>query len=305
MKGGFDSLIGLSAMKEEARIAVASCKIRSAVFPHTLLFGIGGTGKTALGRAVGKELGYYFRRIEAANFKRRDEVIEWLVKHTKRASAAGLHALLFVDECHRLVREAQEAFYDPMIEFRINELALPEFCLFAATTRRDKLDNSFYGRFDKHWHIQRYPMTDMLIIVHRLLLQEGMDSGPQAIHEIAQRCLGIPRRATKLVQLVRDRALSEGRRKISTEDALRCFNLAGIDRLGLEMVHMRYLIELSLASGKPRGLGGLAASIEEHEDVVCGMIEPVLLQMRFISMTSNGRILTDLGSNYLSSSEVK
>lgn len=303
MIGGFDSLIGLTQQKEEARIAVASCKVRGAVFPHTLLFGIGGTGKTALGRAVGKELGYYFKRIEAANFKRRAEVVEWLIRHTKKASAAGLHALLFVDECHRLVSETQEAFYDPMIEFRINELALPKFCLFAATTRRDKLDNSFYGRFDKHWHIQRYPITDMLMIVHKLLLKEGMVSGPQAIHEIAQRCLGIPRKATKLVQLVRDRALSEGRRHISTEDALKCFDLAGIDGLGLDRVHLRYLEELSLASGKPRGLGGLAASIEEHEDVVCGMIEPVLLQMRFITMTSNGRILTDLGSNYLSRRE--
>ena len=39
------SLIGLSKEKRKVRVAIGACRVSGEVYPHTLLYGIGGCGK--------------------------------------------------------------------------------------------------------------------------------------------------------------------------------------------------------------------------------------------------------------------
>jgi len=103
------SLIGLSLEKSKARVAIKACLLSKRVFPHTLLHGIGGTGKTAFARAIGYELKYHFVETHAARFKHYHQVVQALIQHDKEAKAKGRHLLFFIDEVHRLKPALQES----------------------------------------------------------------------------------------------------------------------------------------------------------------------------------------------------
>lgn len=304
MTRGLDSLYGLHFEKRKSRIAIISCRARGAVFPHTLLYGVGGTGKTALARAIGWELGYHFDEIEAANLRSRKAVIDRLVSSTEKASALNKILLLFIDECHRLGMEEQEALYYPMREWRVTTregiVRLPHFTLFGATTRRDMLDgHSFYERFINKWRIDRYEILDMCQVVESMFKKEGIQVTADVISAVAARSLGIPRRAENLVSYVRDQALYRGSRVAMMEDVLTGCELHGIDQMGLDETHLHYLRVLNEDPEIPKGLSTMSMSLEETEDALKGMIEPILLSKNFVRCTPRGRMITSLGRRYL------
>lgn len=119
---GLDKLVGLSREKQRFRVQLARCRKQGRVFNHTLLFGVGGTGKTALARAVAEELRYHLIEVEAAELKNRDAINNLLLASMSEANSHHKPLCLFIDEVHRLSKLQQEAFYYPMGECRIVQM---------------------------------------------------------------------------------------------------------------------------------------------------------------------------------------
>ena len=300
---GLDKLVGLQKEKQKARIAIASCLQRGVVFPHTLLYGIGGTGKTVLAHAIAEELQYHVIETEAAAFKTRNHILSRLKAGVEEAQRKGTRLLLFVDEIHRLSIDRQEAFYIPMKEWRAataeGQITLAPFCLVGATTRRDMLDEaSFVSRFPNQWQIQRYTIPDIMIILSELFEGFGMGCESNVLRSIAKRCLGIPRHANNLAGKVRDVVLFNGGQRVRSEDVQMACSMEGIDKIGLNQCHLAYLNILHKAGG-PRGLTGLAAKLMQPVDVISGTIEPILLSLDFIDLAARGRVLTASGAEHV------
>lgn len=307
----FSSLIGLSKEKQKARVAIVASQVSGETFPHTLLYGIGGCGKTAFSRAIGGELCYHFIETHAAAFKKRDQLFESLVRYSDEAHHLRVPLLFFLDEVHGLRLTLQEALYSVMKEWWIptdrGKRFIPPFTLIAATTRFDMLDaNSFVTRFPNVWEIHRYSEEDIEFIVANEFDSLGMSYSLEVLTDIAKRCLGIPRVAVTLTRKVRITAVAERCSSVTLSHTHRTFCLEEIDECGLQPIHMRYLKILfsSRSNGRfmPLGIGSIAGKMRHHEDMVKGSIEPVLLELDFISPTPRGRILTDHGACYLDSS---
>lgn len=292
--------------KARAAIDIAACKLSGDPFPHTLLEGQGGLGKTAFALAIAEELGYHSVVVEGAALKTREDVIRRLISAAEEAQQCGKRLLLFIDEVHRLTHAQQEVFYypmdrvDPRITTASGTLHFPKFTLVAATTRRDILDQaSFVNRFSNLWRISTFPSSDIVMILANHLVRRRMDYDLQVLDEVAKRSLGIPRQALRLVDKVINRALSEGRRRVVVADCAIVFRLEGIDRNGLGELHVEYLRVLAEAAGQPRGLDGLAGRLSEHKDVISGTVEPTLLSLGLIDRTARGRTITTKGLAYL------
>ena len=99
MKRGLARLVGMATEKSRAVIDIEACKHSGDTFPHTLIHGRGGLGKTAFARAIAEELGYLFIEKEAASYRHRKDIIEHLRESDKRARTSGKRLLLFIDEC--------------------------------------------------------------------------------------------------------------------------------------------------------------------------------------------------------------
>jgi holliday junction DNA helicase RuvB len=311
MTSGLDVIVGQWRVKEIVRRSVRSCKARGATFPHTLLSGLGGLGKTAIARAIAQELGYHFEEIEAAALKTRQNVIDILKSSTETASSKRKPLLLFVDEIHNLTRKMQEALYFPMVEFRITtlednkgeEIKFPPFTLVGATTLRDELEYSFEGRFDLDLEIDLYSEEHLMQILSNFFLSEDIRCGVAELRMIAQRCLGIPRRAVSFGKKVRDEILSRGGEKtVSRHDIYNTFALEGIDSIGLGPLHVKYLQLLLAAQPNAVGISAISGQLGRQEDVVRGTVEPILLRLGLISCTPRGRVITDSGYKHLASS---
>lgn len=312
--GKLSDLIGMADLKTKARIQIRACLNSGETFPHTLITGIGGLGKTAFARAVGEELGYHFVETEGAVFRTRLTLSKSLVRYSQEAQERGQRLLLFIDETHRLPLDLQEALYFPMtdclvrwmeghINRRSHELKIPPFTLMGATTRFHMLDaNSFVTRFSNMWEVCRYDEES----IGRILAQQFRDLGVgfnfDVIKAIRGRCLGIPRIAVNLAQKIYFMALSENVRTITETHVSRTFRLEGIDSKGLSPVHSRYL-EVLASSKKggeyiPIGLKTIAARMRQPLEMIEGAVEPILLEFEFVDSTARGRVLTQKGCKY-------
>ena len=296
-------IIGLRRLKQQIMRCVVSCRHRSASFPHTLLTGLGGTGKTTIARNIAEMLGIPFFDTEAAELRTRDSVNNWI--SSNNAKAQGRPFVMFVDEIHRL-SDRQEAFYYPMVDGFVNhnnkKIILNQFTLIGATTRRDMLDQgSFITRFQNVWDIGRYGLADMEKIVRLACENEDLICEAKERSLIARRCLGIPRTAVNLVEKIRDQVLFAHHydKRVHASDVSVIFNLEEIDCIGLQKAHIRYLLALAQTRSQPKGLGVLSAILGRNKAVVEDTVEPILISLGMISATPKGRILTSKGHDHL------
>jgi Holliday junction DNA helicase RuvB len=300
---GLDDLVGLDNLKERAAIAIKSCQQRNAVFPHTLLLGPGGLGKTEFARAIADDLNYYYEEVEAMALSKRKDIVERLQSANRSAIMNGKPLLLFVDEVHRLSPAEQEAFYYPMKEFKLTDtkgtIQIKPFSLIAATTREDLLDQaSFTNRFTNIWRFTAYDNYNLCRIIRRTLATSYVAIHDPELVSAANRCLGNARLATKYASLIRDQVLAHSRRVVENNDITAVFTREQIDPIGLTKDQLTYLNALSGANGA-RGLSWIASVVGLHQDIVENVIEPPLIYLGFVDRTSSGRTLTDKGAKHV------
>ena len=108
-----------------------------------------------------------------------------------------------------------------------------------------------------------------------------------------------PNDRTGLLKRVRD--FSEvHERPLSAALSEEAFRLFGIDELGLTKDDRRYLETLRKGfGGGPAGVRALASAMHEDIDTIEQVYEPYLLRLGFIERSSQGRLLTKKGREYL------
>lgn len=233
MVRGLDRLVGLCKEKTLARIDIAACTKLKETFPHTLLFGEGGLGKTDLARAIAEELGYPFIEKEAASLNSRRDIIELLAECNRRSLSAGRPFLLFLDEIHQLTVRKQEVLYFPMTERRVdlgegNWMLVEPFTLFAATTKltkgswgleSERLDiGSFVTRFPNQWLLEPYHILHIVDIIVKVLRGNGCVINHREAMRLGMHCGGIPRTAVRLAHKVRYHAAASNRSEVIDRD---------------------------------------------------------------------------------------
>lgn len=82
--------------------------------PHSIFFGVAGSGKTSFARAVAKEFGLDFYEFDGGNFK-----LEELRKILENYKNSLYKPLIFIDEIHRLSKTQQEMLLIPMENYRL------------------------------------------------------------------------------------------------------------------------------------------------------------------------------------------
>ena len=273
------------------------------VFPHILLSGAGGLGKTMLAEIIAREVKRPIHLEMGQSLNSPARVGDVLL-----SLKAG--DVLFVDELHGTKPQSQEAFYRAMEDGFfvpiqkagkpvVQPVRLPPFTLIGSTTDVWGLLPSFGQRFKYHVKLKRLTPGELADAMLQRALRKGWQLDAEAATIIGARAHGTPRLAIKLLDGCMAVAKASGESKVDAFIVHRTCELLEIDALGLDDEARRYLGYLAESSGPVRvnvlasRLDGLSRLTVERR------IEPDLVYLGLITKGERGRVLTDAGREHL------
>ena len=300
-----DDFIGQRAVCENLKVFIEAAKARGEALDHVLLFGPPGLGKTTLASIIAKELKVGFRASSAPMITKAGDLAAILTNLEK-------NDVLFIDEIHRLNPAIEEVLYSAMEDFQLDiiigegpsarsvRIDLQPFTLVGATTRSGLLSTPLRERFGIPLRLDFYNPEDLERIVTRGANLLGMPISKTGAMEIAKRSRGTPRVAGRLLRRVRDFGAVANVAEVDNTIADKALRRLDVDNYGLDAFDRRYLeCILKNYGGGPVGADTLAAALSEERDTIEEVIEPFLLKLGFLQRTPRGRMISDLGCEYL------
>lgn len=297
--------VGQKTVCENLKIFIEAAKSRGEALDHVLLFGPPGLGKTTLASIVAKELGVGFRATSAPMISKSGDLAAILTNLER-------NDVLFIDEIHRLNPAIEEVLYSAMEDFQLDliigegpsarsvRIDLQPFTLVGATTRSGMLSTPLRERFGIPLRLDFYSPEDLKKIVQRGAHLLGMPLSDVGALEIAKRSRGTPRVAGRLLRRVRDFGAVCGAAEIDNKIADVALKRLDVDDMGLDAFDRRYLnCIVQNYGGGPVGADTLAAALSEERETIEEVIEPFLLKLGLLQRTPRGRVISDLGCQYL------
>ena len=297
--------IGQEKVKGNLKIYIEAAKQRGEALDHVLLYGPPGLGKTTLAGIIANEMGVNFKVTSGPVIEKTGDLVAIL-----NGLAEG--DLLFIDEIHRLNRQAEEVLYSAMEDYAVDivigkgptarsiRMDLPKFTLVGATTRAGMLTAPLRDRFGVIHHLELYTEEELTTIILRSAKVLEVEIEESGAVELAKRSRGTPRLANRLLKRVRDFAQVKYDGVITEEVANYALNLLDVDTYGLDHIdRMILLTMIEKFQGGPVGLETLAASIAEDAGTLEDVYEPYLLKNGFIQRTPRGRVVTELAYKHL------
>jgi Holliday junction DNA helicase RuvB len=290
--------IGQDKLKSNLGVFLQAAQGRSEPLDHLLLYGPPGLGKTTLAHIVANEMSAGIHVTSGPAVERPGDLVGILTNLEP-------HAVLFIDEIHRLARPVEEILYPAMEDRKVDimigkgpaarsiRLDVPPFTVIGATTRQGLLTGPLRDRFGIVFNFAFYDQPSLNRIVSRSASILGYEIEGEGGEEIARRSRGTPRIANRLLRRVRDFAQVDGLESISRAIADKALDALEVDFAGLDSTDralLRAIIEKY--DGGPVGVETLAASTGEDSQTIEDVYEPYLLQMGLLARTPRGRTCT-------------
>jgi Holliday junction DNA helicase RuvB len=173
---------------------------------------------------------------------------------------------------------------------KVINVPLKRFTLIGATTRVGLLSSPLRDRFGISYHLDFYPVDEILKIVIRSAQLLKIKTDNDAAKVIAERSRGTPRIANRLLRRVRDYATVRADGFINTDIAFKSLEMEGIDSKGLDELDRKFLrVIVDYYNGGPVGIEAVAATLLEEVNTLEELVEPYLLKIGFVMRTKRGR----------------
>ena len=315
-----DDFIGQEHIKKVLELEISACKKTKERFPHTILIGKAGCGKSSVARVLAKELDYTVTFTQGNRLRTPYNLLQHIVK--SREEDEDKFHIIFIDEIHEMPRRNQENLYTLMEEEEIditntkgvsayNEetsedtdvIDVPDFVIVGATTIEGMIEPPMRSRFKLQFYLQWYADEEIERILRGARRKLAKRITDTVIKDIARRSRGVPRIALGYLERL-ERAAFARNTSITKNLAEEVWDLLGVDKTGLRRQDFEVLRKLA-EKNRPVGLKLLSAETELSERTLVDAIEPQLKKLKLMEQKSNGRVISDLGKKYLSSMGVK
>jgi len=282
----FDSYIGQQPLKDILNGYIAGSKKHSKTFPHFLVDGKAGTGKTAIAYILAKQLGLNFIECVANSINSKQQFIDKLVE------VKG--GIFFIDEIHMINKQLANFILPIMEDFQINGQSIPSFSIFSATTEKGILLKNFkplVDRFKIQKTLDAYSIEELtkLITQYKNKVFNNIDISQSTLEEIAKNCRSTPRTAIRLLESL-----------VYMEQPIqKIFKSYNIVKNGVTENDIK-LLGLLQANKKGLGLTSICAYLQTSKENYIYSMESYLLEQGYIAI-SNNRQITDAGRIFLTS----
>lgn len=294
---------GQDKVKKILSIYIKAAKIKKECLDHTLISGPSGVGKTTLANIIGHEMGREVKVYSGPAIKTVQDITDILDSVQK-------DEIIFIDELHALKSKVQEVLYFSMEQFVLDvnidgeaiRRPMPHFTLIGATTSLGGLEQPCRSRFPIQIELLPYDANSMMNIVKHSYAAMGIEIDDKCASIIGNCSRSTPRIANSYVRRVWDYALVMNDGKIDEETVYDALDMIGINKYGLNNMDMEYLRYLNSAR-KAVGVETLATALGTDKSSLEEVVEPYLIQRKFIMKGARGRSITQLGSQIVNEEE--
>ena len=314
-----DNYIGQDKNVDYIRGHIEIAKQKGTALPHILLWGPGGLGKSTLMKAVANEMGGRFIEVVPANLRTINDLFMVLfekvctvcsgvnhfsVRKCMYCKSQLVHTfyprvklepkdILFLEECHGLKQDIEEALYSLMQDGYMilrflgqdNRVEFPPITVSGATTQLGDLKKPFRDRFKITVKLNPYTKEEIMEIIRQYCKHKKYKITQNAVERIAELSFGVPRIAKKFIEDARTKS-----KKITIKSVEAIRNLLDIDENGLDEIHRKILEYIHIR--KAAGETSIANAVQIPRKVYKEVYEPALVYKDLITFSSRGRILT-------------
>ena len=301
----FHNFVGHKKVVDLLRRQLEGVQARGEPFPHTLITGASGLGKTLLAEALAAE--YDASLVKTIGDISKAGLVDRLV-------ALSTNDFLFIDEAHALKRSVQELLYEAIDNLWVprvpdsvaasapqqegeDGVTIKPCTILLASDLPGGLSNALQKRMALRVALNYYPIDELKEIVERLASDIDVLLSPHAARLIAQVSVGLPRRAKQYLQTLRNHFSDSEKQQVSVPQVREFLAAFGIDDKGLgtqDRQYLDYLKDVGAAS-----LESLAICLGLDCDFVRRQIESVLLRQRLVKIGPSGRTLTPMGLDWI------
>lgn len=280
----FNEYIGQSKLKDILTGYITGCKAMKKPFPHTMIDGKAGTGKTTVCYILANILGLNFVETVATTIKSSQQFVDLLVK------VDG--GILFIDEIHMINKQVANFILPLLEDFQINGQRIKPFTLMCATSEKGVLLRKFKPLVDR-MKIQKtlddYTPEELLKLIEQFKEKSFKDSAisPHVFCMIVKNCRNTPRIAIRYLESY----IYMGK---SIEEILKGYDIV---KDGVTLTDIKVL---KLLSQNPNGVGlkAISSYLAMSEENYLYQFEGYLLEKGLITIGSR-RVITNTGKQFL------
>lgn len=302
----FDNFMGQEGSKRLLRTTLKAKQLSREPFPHTLLQGPAGYGKTTLARIISEEMGVERRDILAGSLKDASDLAHQL-------TILKPYTVVFIDEVHGMPRACQEVLYPAMEDGVVSYTSgltgssisrtLPKFTLIGASTEAGAITTPFWDRFQIKVRLEDYDHETQNKLVKSYLgksLIKEFSWDLDAVDGLATASRGVPRQIVTLVDRVQDHMIVADRNHLTLRDVQEVLQSLGITQSGLTAEDRRVIFALAFDfANETVGFQTLSLVSKVDEKTLRLFVEPYLVRLGIMELTSRGRKLGSKAHDYI------
>jgi len=256
---------------------------------HFIISGTQGTGKSTLAYIIANHLNFKIHTYIGGSFTMEN------LKDFLCENESGKPHILFIDEIHSLPKEMAEFMY-PLLEnylLALGDIEVRPFIFVGATTEKNTLQKKFSPLVDRcgcQINLEHYQPEDIKKILKQYNDQTYKENVPEEIYDILSTNTRFNPRNS--IALYDDYMVCKNINQVLKAHRIIKNSLSTDD-----IIVLNHLLEIN----KPIGVEVLSIITQQTKQDYMILQEPFLIQNKYISRTSRGRIITEKGKDLLGS----